>query len=377
MAPARSSPVKRGYSIRRAFSLRQNYVSRNTPIRKAKERIKENGKLTPNQATSRRRQNIRRWNSLICTSQANTVSPQKLFSCLPAKNSSSFPHSPLRSCENNDLPRIPSITVYTESGGHPLDLSFGSNTTAVDICNDVAVEYNYNINNVTNWCLFECLFNGKIERLVEDHETIRSVCHNWDPVRNGYFVFRTDSNKHQPVLQPELAYSASVMDDKDDAADIPEEAQKARVHLLREYLQDTQRFPDLQGPALIHNGDKSGWKKYICCIRGSGVYFCPRRQIKDPKNLKPLCKYDNMEVYTVKHHFHLVKCPTDFCIAIKMHSQRGCGFEDLKFLAFNSKNDLDKWCLTLRLAKHGERLRENYKKALALKDQLQKLQGQS
>lgn len=83
-----------------------------------------------------------------------------------------------------------------------------------------------------------------------------------------------------------------------------------------------------------------------------GLYYFPKEKGKLLKDLVCLATFDVNEIYTGINWKKKFKAPTDFCFAIKHPKlQQPKSVKYIKFLCADDRNTLDRWIVTMRIAK--------------------------
>ncbi|CAD5117467.1 unnamed protein product [Dimorphilus gyrociliatus] len=214
-----------------------------------------------------------------------------------------------------------------------------------------------------SWALVEQIPELHMERLLEDHERLVSVCLDWpndkDNSNRILFVRRPDkydlfANPHDYLMTNDVCSVRQL-----EAAD--------RELLVTECFADNViRVPQLEHCLWLKIEGKKSWKKHVCLLRPDGIYLVKGRCKSGHIELMPYASLANVEVYTAIDWKKRLKSPTEFGFALKpshVHSKNLSKY--VRYLCAESKKVAMHWLMAIRLAKVGHQLHENFESAKA------------
>ena len=203
-----------------------------------------------------------------------------------------------------------------------------------------------------SWSVVEYFPDLYCQRVLEDHESLVSNMLQWKPDSPNSVRFEMRSEKYDLFARPEqyLTESEAPMD------------HSQRLQLVQECFSDISvRFPHLEMNLYLKHPSKKSWKKLTFFMRGSGLYYSTKSKGKcSAKDLVCLAQFEHVNVYTGTHDFQKkFKAPTPYGFVLK-HPQLQKRCKYVHYLCADSSHDLKKWCMSIRLAKYGRQLAENY-----------------
>ncbi|KAG7227317.1 hypothetical protein INR49_000321, partial [Caranx melampygus] len=121
-------------------------------------------------------------------------------------------------------------------------------------------------------------------------------------------------------------------------------------------------------------------------LRASGIYYVPKGKTKhhivlcclsllfqSSSDLACFVRFEKVNIYNTSNYKQKYKAPTDFCFILK-HPCIQKESDYIKFLCCNDKHTLLLWMNSIRIAKYGALLYNNYQAAMKRVSALQTLQ---
>lgn len=112
------------------------------------------------------------------------------------------------------------------------------------------------------------------------------------------------------------------------------------------------------------------WKPRFFVLRASGIYYVPKGKTKSSSDLACFVRFEQVNVYMTDSYRLKYKAPTDFCFVLK-HPCIQKESHYIKFLCCEDEHTLLLWVNSIRIAKYGTALYENYKVAVVRASSLQ------
>ncbi|XP_047444932.1 amyloid beta A4 precursor protein-binding family B member 1-interacting protein-like isoform X2 [Mugil cephalus] len=219
-----------------------------------------------------------------------------------------------------------------------------------------------------DWSLSETNPELQIERGFEDHEYLVEPLSAWTRQSENQIHFMVRPQKYVMFKDPQVFYMW-----KKKKASLSEINQQARELLIKEHFGGcTVIVPDLEGTLYLKEDGKKVWKPRFFVLRASGIYYVPKGKTKSSSDLVCFVRFENVNVYNTDNYKQRYKAPTNFCFILKHPCiQRECHY--IKFLCCDDKHTLMLWINSIRIAKYGATLYENYQAALKRTSTLQTL----
>ncbi|KAL6104153.1 apbb1ip [Pungitius sinensis] len=210
-----------------------------------------------------------------------------------------------------------------------------------------------------DWSLCETNSELQIERGFEDHEHLVELLSAWTRLSENKIYFLSRPEKYLMFTEPQLFYMW-----KKKAACLSGINEEAKELLIKEHFGgSTVIVPDLEGKLYLKEDGKKLWKPLYFVLRASGLYYVPKGKTKAISNLVCFVRFEKVNIYTTKNYRHKYKAPTNFCFMLKHPCiQRESLY--VRFLCCDDKHTLLLWVNSIRIAKYGTVLFENYQAAM-------------
>ncbi|KAM8850819.1 amyloid beta A4 precursor protein-binding family B member 1-interacting protein-like [Spinachia spinachia] len=210
-----------------------------------------------------------------------------------------------------------------------------------------------------DWSLFETNSELQIERGFEDHEHLVELLSAWTRFSENKIYFLSRPQKYVMFTEPQLFYMW-----KKKTACLSGINEKGKQMLIKEHFGGlTVIVPDLEGKLYLKEDGKKLWKPLYFMLRASGLYYVPKGKTRATSDLVCFVRFEKVNIYTTKNHKHKYKAPTNFCFVLKHPCiQRESHY--VRFLCCDDKHTLLLWVNSIRIAKYGTALLENYQAAM-------------
>ncbi|KAI1902249.1 hypothetical protein AGOR_G00042760 [Albula goreensis] len=210
-----------------------------------------------------------------------------------------------------------------------------------------------------DWTLFETNPELQIERGFEDHEFLVDILSAWTRDSENKILFLERRDKYAVFKNPQFYYlwkkQKSVLEDMKE--------QDKGLLITENFCKGSIIVPDLEGPLYLKEDGKKSWKRRYFLLRASGIYYVPKGKTKTSSDLACFVQFDNVNVYYGMEFKNKYKAPTEHCFILK-HPQIQKESQYIRYLCCDDKRILDLWVTSIRIAKYGETLYENYKTAV-------------
>uniref|UniRef100_A0A3B4B6D5 Amyloid beta A4 precursor protein-binding family B member 1-interacting protein n=1 Tax=Periophthalmus magnuspinnatus TaxID=409849 RepID=A0A3B4B6D5_9GOBI len=217
----------------------------------------------------------------------------------------------------------------------------------------------------TEWSLCEINQELHTERILEDHECVVESLSTWTSGTGNKLYFLKRHQKHVMFTQPQFFY----MWKKSCMKTISEQEQQL---LLKENFEgSTAVVPDLEGWLYLKDDGKKVWKPRYFVLRASGLYYVPKGKTKSSSDLACFIRFEQVNVYSTDGYRLRYRAPTDYCFVLK-HPCIQKESQYVKFLCCEHEDSMLLWVNSIRIAKYGTVLYENYKVALKRAQQIVK-----
>uniref|UniRef100_A0A8C9WVF5 Amyloid beta A4 precursor protein-binding family B member 1-interacting protein n=1 Tax=Scleropages formosus TaxID=113540 RepID=A0A8C9WVF5_SCLFO len=223
---------------------------------------------------------------------------------------------------------------------------------------DSLFEKTYCDSNV-DWCLYESNPSLQIERILEDHEFLVEPLSAWTRDSENKIQFLERKDKYAVFKNPETFYLWKK--DKDFLQNVRE---KDKENLIEEnFCGASVIVPDLEGILYLKEDGKKSWRRRYFLLRASGIYYVPKGKTKTSRDLANFIQFDNVNIYHGIDYKNKFKAPTDFCFILK-HPQLQKESQYIKYLCCDDEATMALWVTSIRVAKYGVTLYNNYMTAL-------------
>ncbi|XP_074544124.1 amyloid beta A4 precursor protein-binding family B member 1-interacting protein-like [Halichoeres trimaculatus] len=210
-----------------------------------------------------------------------------------------------------------------------------------------------------DWSLCETGPELQIERGFEDHECFADSLSTWTSENQNKIHFLSRPQKYVMFKDPQLFYMW-----KKKAASLTGINEQAKQLLLKENFGGcTMIVPDLEGTLLLKEDGKKVWKPRYFVLRASGLYYVPKGKTKSSSDLVCFVHFEKVDIYTCIDYKQMYRAPTNFCFMLK-HPCIQKESDYIKFLCCEDEHTLLLWVNSIRIAKYGTVLYENYQIAL-------------
>ncbi|XP_071347375.1 amyloid beta A4 precursor protein-binding family B member 1-interacting protein-like [Trachinotus anak] len=221
-----------------------------------------------------------------------------------------------------------------------------------------------------DWSLCETNPELLIERGFEDHESLVELLSSWTRHSENKMYFVSRPQKYVMFTEPQLFYMWKKK--KSILNGINEHAKQL---LIKENFGGSSLIvPNLEGTLYLKEDGKKVWKPRYFVLRASGIYYVPKGKTKSSSDLACFVHFEKVNVYTTNNYKQKYRAPTDFCFMLKHPCiQKESNY--IKFLCCEDEHSLLLWVNSIRIAKYGTVLYNNYQAAVKRVPILQKLQS--
>ncbi|XP_070700539.1 amyloid beta A4 precursor protein-binding family B member 1-interacting protein-like [Pempheris klunzingeri] len=219
-----------------------------------------------------------------------------------------------------------------------------------------------------DWSLCETNPELQTERGFEDHEYLVEPLSAWSRQTENRIYFMSRPQKYVMFTDPQLFYMRKK--ERACSSGIHEQAKKL---LLKEHFEgSTVIVPALEGTLYLKENGKKVWKPRYFVLRASGLYYVPKGKTKSSTDLACFVRFEKVNIYTTSNHKEKYRAPTNFCFMLK-HPCIQKESHYIKFLCCDDEHTLLLWVNSIRIAKYGTVLYENYQAALKRASRVQSL----
>ncbi|XP_072297204.1 amyloid beta A4 precursor protein-binding family B member 1-interacting protein-like [Eucyclogobius newberryi] len=207
------------------------------------------------------------------------------------------------------------------------------------------------------WSLCEINQEIHIERIFEDHEFLVDSLSSWTDGTDNTLYFMKRQQKYVMFTQPQFFY----MWKRSCLKAVSKQEQQL---LLKENFEgSTAVVPDLEGWLSLKDDGRKVWKPRYFVLRASGLYYVPKGKTKSSSDLACFVRFEQVNVYTTDEYKLRYRAPTDHCFVLK-HPCIQKASHYVKFLCCEDEDSMLLWVNSIRIAKYGTVLYENYKAAV-------------
>ncbi|KAG7455211.1 hypothetical protein MATL_G00254180 [Megalops atlanticus] len=210
-----------------------------------------------------------------------------------------------------------------------------------------------------DWTLCETNPELQIERGFEDHEYLVEPLSTWTRDSENKILFLERPDKYAVFKNPQNYYLWKK--DKNALKDMKDRDKEAL--LVENFCRASIIVPDLEGALYLKEDGKKSWKRRYFLLRASGIYYVPKGKTKSSSDLACFIQFDNVNVYYAMECKNKFKAPTDFCFILK-HPQIQRESQYIRYLCCDDQWTMTLWVTSIRIAKYGTVLYENYKAAV-------------
>uniref|UniRef100_A0A3Q1CJX0 Amyloid beta A4 precursor protein-binding family B member 1-interacting protein n=1 Tax=Amphiprion ocellaris TaxID=80972 RepID=A0A3Q1CJX0_AMPOC len=223
-----------------------------------------------------------------------------------------------------------------------------------------------------DWSLCETDPELQIERGFEDHEYLVELLSAWTRHSENKICFLSRPQKYVMFTDPQLFYMWKKK--KSCSSEINKQAKEL---LIKEHFGGSALIvPDLEGTLYLKEDGKKVWKPRCFVLRASGIYYVPKGKTKSSTDLACFVRFEKVNVYTTNNYKQKYRAPTNFCFMLK-HPCIQKESHYIKFLCCDDEHMLMLWVNSIRIAKYGTVLYQNYQAAVRRASTLQTLTSAS
>ncbi|XP_073347254.1 amyloid beta A4 precursor protein-binding family B member 1-interacting protein-like isoform X2 [Pagrus major] len=210
-----------------------------------------------------------------------------------------------------------------------------------------------------DWSLCETNPELQTERGFEDHECLVEPLSAWTRHSENKIYFVSRPQKYVMFTDPQLFYMW-----KKKKACLSGISEQAKQLLLKEHFGGSALIvPDLEGTLYLKEDGKKVWKPRYFLLRASGIYYVPKGKTKSSSDLVCFTRFEKVSIYSTNSYRQKYRAPTDFCFVLKHPSiQKESHY--VKFLCCDDEHTLLLWLNSIRIAKYGTVLYQNYQAAV-------------
>ncbi|XP_038134839.1 amyloid beta A4 precursor protein-binding family B member 1-interacting protein-like [Cyprinodon tularosa] len=211
--------------------------------------------------------------------------------------------------------------------------------------------------NSIDWSLCETNPELQTERYFEDHECLVEPLSAWSRHSENKLYFLSIPQKYMMFTEPQIFY----MWKKKKSSGMNSQAKEL---LIKEnFGGPTVIVPTLEGMLYLKEDGKKVWKPRYFMLRASGIYYVPKGKTKSSTDLACFVRFEKVNIYTTNSYKQKYRAPTDYCFLLK-HPCIQKESPYIKFLCCEDKHTLLLWVNSIRIAKYGAALYNNYKAAM-------------
>ncbi|KAM8728020.1 amyloid beta A4 precursor protein-binding family B member 1-interacting protein-like isoform 1-T4 [Acanthopagrus schlegelii] len=210
-----------------------------------------------------------------------------------------------------------------------------------------------------DWSLCETNPELQIERGYEDHEYLVEPLSAWTRHSENKVYFVSRPQKYVMFRDPQLFYMW-----KKKKACLSGINEQAKQLLVKENFGGSALIvPDLEGTLYLKEDGKKVWKPRYFVLRASGIYYVPKGKTKCSTDLVCFTRFEKVSIYSTNSYRQKYRAPTDFCFLLK-HPCIQKESPYIKFLCCDDEHTLLLWVNSIRIAKYGTVLYQNYQAAV-------------
>ncbi|XP_024130016.1 amyloid beta A4 precursor protein-binding family B member 1-interacting protein isoform X2 [Oryzias melastigma] len=210
-----------------------------------------------------------------------------------------------------------------------------------------------------NWSLCETNPELQIERDLEDHEFFVELLSDWIRHSENKVHFITRPHKYVMFTDPQLFFMWKKKISSQGVVN-----KQTKELLIKEHFGGSSVIvPDLEGKLYLKEDGKKVWRSQYFLLRASGLYYVPKGKTKSSSDLACFVRFEKVNVYTTSNYREKFKAPTSFCFVLK----HPCIQKDspyIKILCCEDEDSLLLWVTSIRIAKYGPVLYQNYQEAV-------------
>lgn len=264
---------------------------------------------------------------------------------------------------DNGLPKEVTLNFYLEDGSHQR-LVVEENLRVLDLCQLLALKIN--VPRSHSWTIVEQITALGIERSLEDHEDVLKVFASWGQegkASENRFVFRQDFCKYEFFHTPQQFFPLFMLDLGTSQLDcLSESTDVAKLVTLQNMLNSGEKMPSVQSLLWCKEPGKDSWKRHFFKIEGTTLCLSSSSyNLKDPKH--QLWPFRDLKEYTVYTPIETKNgtTPTSYSFCLKPQGIVEDATKNILWLCCENERHRQCWVISLRLAKYGKKIRENYK----------------
>ncbi|XP_046743539.1 growth factor receptor-bound protein 14-like isoform X2 [Diprion similis] len=275
------------------------------------------------------------------------------------------------------------------------------NLRAIDLCQILALKNR--VAKDRSWTIVESWPDLGLERSLEDHEDVLSIHRDMEfyaPSLAKRFVFRQDFRKYEFFHEPKQFFPEDMVDFNSSEFEGPFTDKHVAMQNL---LTTVGKCPPIFSSAWIRDPGKNVWAKIYMVLRGSTLYASPKVHLvsrvirqwrhsetsagssegtprrspskssegtprrspsKGADQLEVLAHLPDHHVYWTLNAKKQFRAPTEWGICLRPSANtevKGTAGTEFRCITFENEKTRSCWIVTMRLAKYGKQLRENYR----------------
>ncbi|XP_076328116.1 growth factor receptor-bound protein 14-like isoform X2 [Tachypleus tridentatus] len=250
------------------------------------------------------------------------------------------------------------LTFHLENGSQQ-QMIVEEGLRVIDLCHLLTLKFN--LARSCTWSIVEQLQSVGIERSLEDHEEALQVYSTWDAdvVDSNKFIFRQDFHKYEFFRTPQQFYLLDMVDLGSDFKCLSDSTDLAKVVTIQNMIRAGDAVPVVQGYLWIKDPSQHLWKKFFFQVKENILNISLYSEEKVPQHMHPFVDLRSSDIY-LPIEGNCIGAPTEFCFSIKPKQGVVKTTNDLKWFCCENRKQQHCWIVSLRLAKYGKKLRENY-----------------
>ncbi len=198
--------------------------------------------------------------------------------------------------------------------------------------------------------------NIYLERFYEDHESLVENALLWTHDTKNLLYFEEKEYKYDMFVNPKMYLFRGNNVEIDEQLD-----DEVKRNLIEDLF--TSVTP-LKGSLYLKSDGKKKWKKYLFFLRDSGLYYSLKSKSITAEDLNFLTTFETKNIYYGFEWRKKYKAPNDFGFAIKPSQIQFESSNDIKYLCAEDENQLKLWMSSIRIAKYGLQLKNNYENTM-------------